>query len=258
MGEVIIKLKEVDGGLDGAPAWIATFVDMISLLVTFFILLYTFASMKEFQSFSVPIDIMGTTGVVSDKLGDTIDAPSDDIMAAMDLQRGATNPHSRPADQLPDNMEEMGQKLTDEHVEFDANHVRDGMRMRFDPRAAFAPGSAIPNDVLRIALRECGAVLQHYQHLIVVEGFTDNAFIPSQLYPTAEDLSLARAEAAAKVILAESNVSSKTLMLAGLGNTPLPLNTNSTAVQRRFNRRVEIRILAMSESHARQIEGGAQ
>lgn len=258
MAKAIIKLKEVDGGLDGAPAWVATFVDMISLLVTFFILLYTFASMKDFQSFSVPIDIMGTKGVVSDKLGDTMDAPTDDIMAAMDLERGATNPHSRSADKLPENMEEMGQKLTDEHVEFDANHVRDGMRMRFDPRAAFAPGSAIPNNVLRTALRECGAVLQHYQHLIVVEGFTDNAFVPSDSYLTAEDLSLARAEAAAKVILAESDISSKTLMVAGLGDTPLPENTNSTAIARRSNRRVEVRILAMSTSHAQQIEGGAE
>lgn len=258
MGNVIIKLKEVDGGLDGAPAWVATFVDMISLLVTFFILLYTFASMKDFQSFSVPIDIMGTTGVVSDKLGDTMDAPADDIMAAMDLQRGATNPHSRPADQLPDNMEEMGQKLTDERVEFDANHVRDGMRMRFDPRATFAPGSAVPNEVLRTALREMGAVLEHYQHLLVVEGFTDNAFLPSANFPTAEDLALARAEAASKIILAESNVSSKTLMVAGLGNVPLPGNDNTTAMQRRANRRVEVRILAMSESHSQKVEGASQ
>ena len=39
----IIKIKEVNDGVDGAPPWITTFVDMVSLLVTFFILLYTFS-----------------------------------------------------------------------------------------------------------------------------------------------------------------------------------------------------------------------
>ena len=39
---------EEDPGVEGAPEWITTFVDMISLLVTFFILLYTFSSIEEF------------------------------------------------------------------------------------------------------------------------------------------------------------------------------------------------------------------
>lgn len=258
MAKTIIKIREVDGGIDGAPPWVATFVDMISLLVTFFILLFTFSAIQDYEAFSIPIDITGTSGVMSNKQGDTITAPLDDVMSATDLQRGATNPHSRPADKLPENMEEMGQKLTEEHVEFDAANVKDGMRLRFDPRASFTPGSARPNDVLRTALREVGEVMQHYQHLVVVEGFTDSAFAPTPQYPTAEELALARAEAAAKVILAESNVSSKTLMVAGRGNKPLPGNSNATALERRDNRRVEVRILAMSEMRAQQIAGGAQ
>lgn len=258
MAKTIIKIREVDGGIDGAPPWVATFVDMISLLVTFFILLFTFSAIQDYESFTIPVEITGTRGVLSNKSGDTITAPADDLMAATDLSRGATNPHSRPPDELPDNLEEMGQKLTDEHVEFDAGKVKDGMRLRFDPRASFAPGSDRPNDVLRTALREVADVMQHYQHLLVIEGFTDSAFVPTPEYPTAEELALARAEAAAKVILATSDVSPKTLMVAGLGDKPLPGNQNASAVERRDNRRVEVRILAMSELRASQIEGSAQ
>lgn len=258
MAETIIKINEVDGGIDGAPPWVATFVDMISLLVTFFILLFTFSAIQDYEAFAIPMELTGTRGHLTTESGDTITAPDHDIMASMDLSRGATNPHSRPPDQLSENLEEMGQKLTDEHVEFDARSVRDGLRLRFDSRAAFEPGSARPNDVLRIALSEVGDVMQHYQHMIVVEGFTDAAFVPSPDYPTAEDLSLARAEAAAKIILATSDFSPKAMMLSGRGNHPLPNNQNATALERRSNRRVEVRILAMSELRAAQIEQNAQ
>ena len=42
MAQREIRIKTVEDGIDGAPPWITTFVDMTSLLVTFFILLFTF------------------------------------------------------------------------------------------------------------------------------------------------------------------------------------------------------------------------
>ena len=59
-----IIVKNVPDGIDGAPPWITTFVDMVSLLVTFFILLYTFSSIREFDTFTYPKNIMSTSGVI--------------------------------------------------------------------------------------------------------------------------------------------------------------------------------------------------
>ncbi|MCA9000907.1 MAG: OmpA family protein [Planctomycetes bacterium] len=248
---VKVEYNMVEGPLDGAPGWVATFVDMISLLVTFFILLFTFASMEDYDTFSYPKNILGTRGVLKKDGGQYISAPDDDIMSATDMLRGADTPHSRPSDQLPESMEEMGQKLTDEHIEFDARDVQDGMRMRFDPRAGFAPGSATVNPVLRKALVEMGQTLQHYQHLIVVEGYTDDSFIPTSAMPSAEAMGLARAQAAAKVLLAHSTLSPKAIQLAGMGNVPLEDHQGKTALDRAANRRVEIRILSMDEQRAK-------
>ena len=258
MAKVKIKYNYIDGGIDGAPGWVATFVDMISLLVTFFILLFTFASIQEYETFAYPKNIVGTAGTVKRSGGHHIDAPNDDIMSAMDLKRGAANPHSRPADKLPENMDEMGQRLTDEHIEFDVYNVQDGMRMRFDDRASFAPGSDRVNPVLKKALKEFGAVLENYQHLIVIEGYTDDQFVPTPRYPNEEAMSMARAHAAARVLLRNSSISPKTIQLAGLGNQPIPGRDGKNALDRAANRRVEIRVLSMSEQRAKQIEGGAQ
>lgn len=258
MTQVKIKQNIIDGGVDGAPGWVATFVDMISLLVTFFILLFTFASIQEYDTFAYPKNIIGTSGTLDRAGGQHVDAPANDIMSAMDLKRGGTNPHSRPADKLPDNLEEMGQRLTNEHIEFDVHNVQDGIRLRFDDRAVFAPGSDRVNPVLRKALNELGLVLENYQHLIVVEGFTDDQFLATPQFPTAEALSMARAHAAAKVLLRDTQISPKTIQLAGLGYRPLPGRDAKSALDRAANRRVEVRILSMSEHRSKQIEGGGQ
>lgn len=239
-------------GLDGAPEWITTFVDMISLLVTFFILLFTFSSLDEYDSFSFRENILGTRGIIESRKGPSaVDPPKDDVMSAMDIGRGATIPHSRPPEELAENLENMGQRLTDEHIEFDVKRVNDGIALRFGPSASFAPGSAEIGPVLRRALVDLARVLEHYRHLVVVEGFTDTEFKPSPTYPTAEALSFARARAASRLMLEESSISPKLLQVAGLG-TARPLNANASPTERTANRRVEVRVLSLSEARAQE------
>ncbi len=255
MGEkVIVKVKDVDGGLEGAPLWITTFVDMTSLLVTFFILLFTFSSIRDYDAFSYPKNLIGTRGI-ADSAGLTdLVAPNDDIMQAYDLSRGARAPHARPADELPENIEEMGQKLTNEHVEIDLRRAQNGLRIVFPPRAGFSPGSAFVNAPLRAALRELGRTMEHYPYVVLLEGYTDNAFTPTPSYPTAEDLSLARATAAAQVLIEESNLDPALIQVAGRG-TARPRSTgDGSALDRRLDRRVEAVIIAMERNRAKLYE----
>ncbi len=232
----------------GAPDWIVTFSDMISLLVTFFILLMTFSSLDSFESFQVVGNLGGTPGVLVDPGGPTApQPPQEDLMAAIQVERGSSTPHVRPPDQLPDDIEAMGQRLDEDHIEFDLNDVADGVLVSFDPRAAFAPGSIEVNAFLARSLGELGRTLEHYPHLVVVEGHTDSAFEPSPAFPDAEDLALARAQAAAAVLLRESRMPAPLLQIAGLGHSD-PIADDATAWGRTLNRRVEVRILSLSRT----------
>lgn len=245
MAKELIKIKEVNDGVDGAPPWITTFVDMVSLLVTFFILLYTFSSIKEFDTFTYPKNVISTSGVFKGDASDTMVAPQDDLMLAMDLARGSRKRHTRPVNELRENMEEMGQKLTDEHVPVDLRSVADGMRLRFPEKAGFRPGDARANSSLAKALVELAETISYYPIMVVVEGHTDDAFTPSPSYPDAQALSIARARAAAEVLVREGGMDPSLIMLEGYGPDH-PYKDAVTASERAANRRVEVRLVSMS------------
>ena len=250
------KKPQVEEGEQGAPDWIVTFTDLVSLLVAFFVLLMTFSSLNSWDSFQVRGDLLGMSGIITDSGGSSaVDPPEDDLMQAMDAVRGATHAHSRPTDKLVENLEEMGQKKDENHVEIDLSTVKDGIVIRFNDRATFAPGSVEVNSILTKALAQLGTTLENYRHMITVEGYTDNAFQATPEYPTPEALSFARAAAAADAMTRNSGMSPLMIQLAGLGMRN-QLNENQSPFERSLNRRVEVRIMALSQARENVIEKG--
>jgi chemotaxis protein MotB len=236
-----------------APEWIVTFSDMISLLVTFFVMLMSFSTIEDAEK-AVIVGAFGrNAGGLLDPGPNSAVAPPRDRMAASNPIRGADRPHARPPEELPENLEEMGQKKTDEHVEVDFSAVTDGLLVTFDERASFAPGSAEPNPMLRRSLADLGEVLSHYSHLVVVEGHTDDQFVATQRHPTAEALSAARAAAAAAAMSDESDMARDLLQIAAHG-ARAPRVPNDSAAGRTINRRVQVRVLALSKARARSLQ----
>ncbi len=243
-----------DSGPKGAPEWIVTFTDMVSLLVTFFVLLMTFSSLDDRELLKVASWLDRTESALQEKPGDIVqEAPREDLLAAKDLQRGANRPHSRPQEHLVDNMEEMGQKLTEDHIAIDLNEVPDGLVIEFGPKASFAPGSVELTPELARSLREAARVLENYPYLVVVEGFADGAFKPTARFATPEAISCARAVAAASEMLRASDMDARMLQVAGLGSQH-PRAENDSPEGRQMNRRVQIRILSLSKLRAAHIE----
>lgn len=248
------KFQVADDDSPQAPDWIVTFTDMISLLVTFFILLLTFSSLDDYDVFKAPENILGSTGTLEAEKGPSLATPpSDDLMSAIDSARGADSPHSRPPDEIARDIEQMGKKKTPDHHEIDLNKVNDGLTIHYDQRASFKPGSAEVNGHLKDSLVELARVLEHYPYLVVVEGFTDSEFKPTETHRTAEALGCARANAAARIMLDNSEMSPKLVQVAGIG-ARRPAASNDSATSRVHNRRVEIRIVSLSEARATQIE----
>ena len=241
----------------GAPEWMVTYSDMISLLVTFFILLMTFSTMASDNLFPMRGSLMGLGGIMPVSGRTPIEPPKDDLMAATEVQHGGDTPHSRPKDTLLESTTESGQRATEEHIEFDLRDVNDGIVLHFDADSSFAPGSDVVNAKLHKALAGLARVLENYPFLVVIEGFTDTAFKPSPSFQTAEAMACARARAAAQVMLQNSRLSPKLVQVAGLG-AQRALNDNATASQRAANRRVEVHILSLSRSRAAALQEGGR
>ena len=248
------KKERDDEAPAGAPDWIVTFSDMVSLLVTFFVMLLSFSTDSPVDNFPIPgIQIGGTTGAIKSERGPDVVAPDIDLIAATDARRGAKIPHARPEAELPENLAEMGVEAAEDAIEIDFRKALDGVLVQFDGESSFSPGSATVPPALSRRLRDLAGILQHYQHLVIVEGFTDSEFEPTAGYPSKESLSVARARAATEIMLRESTLPPELVQLAGLGDAR-PRQSNDTAYGRRLNRRVEIRILNLSTARAALLE----
>lgn len=248
MGEKAV-VKTVEEGIEGAPPWIATFVDMCSLLVTFFILLFSFSSTREYETFASPKNIFGGRGL-SKSTANSMSAPENDLMLGMDLARGSRIRHTRPVDQLSDNLEEMGQRLTEERREIDLGTVSDGLRIEFDAEAGFEQGSTQVGPELQVALRELAETVKHYPLVVLIEGHTDDAFRATRRHPDELSMSIARARAAADV-LTRHGLDPALVQVTGLGSSLPRTSGPSSATTRKGNRRVSVRLVAMSkERHA--------
>ncbi|MEZ6014494.1 MAG: OmpA family protein [Planctomycetota bacterium] len=248
MPEKVI-VKEVEDGIEGAPPWITTFVDMVSLLVTFFILLFTFSSIREYDSFTIPKNLIGTKGM-QDTKGSHMEAPTDDLMLAMDLARGSRTRHNRPVDQLSESLDAMGQKMTEDHMPIDLRTVGDGIRIEFDAKGSFAPGSAKIEPFLERALAELGKTVQHYPLVVLIEGHTDDAFRPSNRYPTESAMAIARARAAAEVVTGRGGLDPAMVQISAVGSSLPRAMEKDSAVARKMNRRVTVRLVAMGKERA--------
>lgn len=243
------KKKREDPVKQGAPEWVVTFTDMISLLVTFFVLLMTFSSMDAYEALKVDSFLKSNSGLLKSKGTSMPDLGEADLLSSTSVERGANHPHSRPPEKLSESLEEMGQKRTEEHQALNLNDVRDGLVLEFGEEETFDPGSAVVSSGLRRSLIEIAKVLENYPHLVVLEGFTDSAFKPTPEHPSADALSLARARNAADAMLANSAMLPELLQISGHG-AESPRADNLSPGGRRMNRRVQIRVLSISKARS--------
>lgn len=228
-----------------APDWIVTFSDMISLLVTFFVMLMSFSTIEENEA-AIIVGAFGqrSGGILEGGPSSSVSEPPRDRMLATNPLRGGELPHSRPAEELPENIEEMGQKLGVGEVEVDFAAATDGLLLRFGADCAFEAGSARVPVPLARALDELGEVLQHYSHLVVVEGHASADFTPTSSLPDAEALSTARAAAAARILLEGNDLSRDLLQVNGLGSQS----------SHGASECVEVRVLSLSKARARALD----
>jgi len=217
----------------GAPEWIVTFSDMVSLLVTFFVLLLTFTSSA---TKTVPNSESRSPIGLFESTASAVAARQIELMTRdqTDYQRGSIAPHARPPQDLLQSVVDMGQKPKPGELNFDVLAGSASWRLRFEDKAGFAVGTAEPNAALISALHSMAEALVHYDVEVIVEGAADEGMAPDE----APSLALARAVAAAEV-LARAGLKPERVTCSTHG---LRRDANGS-VDRVLNRRLELRVL---------------
>jgi chemotaxis protein MotB len=183
----------------GAPEWIVTFSDMISLLVTFFVLLLTFSSTSVLP---VPSSDTKTPIGLFESTAKAVAARQIELMTRdqTDYALGSIAPHARPPEELLQSVVDMGRKLRPGELPLDVLSGGATWRLRFQPEAAFPAGSSEPSPALRKSLAGVAEALRAYDVEVVVEGAADRAFKATDERPERADLALARALAMANAL----------------------------------------------------------
>lgn len=217
----------------GAPAWMCTFADLMSLLLTFFVLLLSMSSTEAAKFRAMAGSLRDAFGMKSDiALSPT--SLSDEILPHDDERQGDEgSPDSELERELMKKLEEAGINPESATLEGD----KDTVVLRLESDLLFASGDATLRPEAYPALDAIAHYLRSTDYMLDVVGHTDNVPIATAVFPSNWELSAARAGQAVRR-LTEQAIPPTRLRAIGRADTE-PVADNATAEGRSDNRRVE-------------------
>ena len=228
-----------DSGDDG-PGSLTTFNDLVTLLMVFFVLLFTMGSvdtkaMEEFQNaLQSGLGILGEGSQVSIEVRNS--RQDLDNAAVLRQADGGVDPVD---DQLEDvSIEEALEAFADEPG-INVSYSNQGAHITFEDFLLFDFGKADINTGGLAFLDKMAELIQKIPYPVRVDGHTDNVPIHTARFPSNWELSIARAVSVVKYFAESGNINPQRLSAVGYGDTR-PLVPNDSPANRTKNRRVEI------------------
>ena len=215
----------------GAPAWMVTYGDLMSLLLTFFVLLLSFSTMAEPQKFHDAImSIRTALGVLPDNVSIQF-MPQDHASASNERMR-------RMARELRRRMQVSGMET---QVDVKVNEEEGILQITLPNTVLFDSGSAQLRTGAEPVLREVAEVLNMAPSATIeVRGHTDDIPIGAGgLYRDNFDLSYARSKSVTQSLQTIGQLPMQQFEMIACGPSQ-PIATNDTPEGRAENRRVEI------------------
>jgi len=247
----MIKKKTDSSG--GPAPWIVTYSDLMSLLLTFFILLYSISTVdaEKFRNITEQLQIALTgegRASIFDGGTEQIASPLDDEMFADDDMPRDDLVEMDPGQILPEELREMYERIQgyirEQGLEADVRVLMDrsGIYVEIKDAILFDMGSAElkPSGIELIGKLE--GILNDFENDLVVEGHTDNVPINTREFPSNWELSTARALSVLRYLEEVHSVEPTRLSARGYGEHA-PIFPNDTVQNRARNRRVNLLIL---------------
>lgn len=267
------RRKEEQSG-SGSPAWMATFSDLMNLLLCFFVLLFAMSSIDEDKfeelvaSLSASFGVLdgGSTSVIE---GSVIAAGVNELNDLSDYYQSiglndtgtdvAQDPDiyeydgSQLLEVLKDKGAEESEKMAEDikseatemqiadsiDVDFTSQYVTITLNgaLLFDSAKAYIRSESLP------LVDRVGSILKNYSSsMIEITGYTDSVpLLDDPKYDDNWDLSSARAKTVLMYLVENKGMDLTEMKSSGRGEND-PIASNETAEGRAQNRRVEIKI----------------
>ncbi len=220
----------------GAPDWIVTFADLMSLLLTFFVLLLSFST-TEIAKFQEMAGSMRDAFGMNSPL-DPSDMPSGQtLLPSNDARHGEGEAEAGlTSEELEAKLQEVLEQ-TGAAEKGEARLTKHGVVLQISGDLMFESGGSQISSQALVVLEGLANYVKTVDRGIDIVGHTDNVPIATAVYPSNWELSAARAGQAVR-FLVEQGVAPERLRAIGQADT-VPLVGNDTAEGRGTNRRVE-------------------
>ena len=218
--------------------WMVTFSDLLSLMLTFFVLLLSMSSMQEKElrkitsAFQEGLGVLGFGGPFGMSVRPTPPQVNPQFRAA----------YREDSKVLHKNLRAQLEK-TGSSAKIGTDEAKGKTSVELDTKALFAPGTQGLSAEAQQTLSAIGDVLRYVPGKIRIVGFTDN--IPLNGTGRRADnmaLSLSRAISVASYLHREAHLDAQRIRVAGYGALK-PVADNATAAGRAANRRIQIDVI---------------
>lgn len=230
-----------DGGLKG-DEWLATYSDCVTLLLTFFVLLYSMSSVDQ-QKLKEISEAFKT--VMAGEKGETL--LEYDLYNGQVPLIGGEVTVDEPIDETVDTNQELYYRVKKYAEENGISTVMDislterGIQIQLRDYILFESGTAQLKPESTVVLDKVSGLLHSIDNKILVEGHTDDVPINTSIYPSNWELSTARAVNVVKYFIEKNNLEPIRLSASGYGEYH-PIVENTSNENRAKNRRVNILI----------------
>ncbi|OOV86908.1 flagellar motor protein MotB [Oceanospirillum linum] len=245
------------------PEWMVTFADMMTLLLTFFVLILSFSTTDVERYKSIAEAMQSSFGL--QELNPLSIIPADNPPKNENIIEPLKPQPSTEAEDadIENQLESIGNRLetnfTDEIekgviiVERDEDHII----IRFPDESAFTSGSDYLEPAVVPVLQKVGQLISEYDMFTIVGGHTDDQPINTDRFRSNWDLSAARAVSVAHELTWLTDLEEEFLYVVGNADAR-PLVPNTSQENRIKNRRVEILLIERPDNTERDVYQGIQ
>lgn len=244
-----------EGGGSG-PGWITTFSDLMSLLLTFFILLYSMSTIdaQKFEDMSMSLQGvlsgLGYTQMLEGQKSDMQIPLEDEVLLDNEIDT------STIMEEILEVYEKVVDYVETEGLDADVtvNYNKRGIYVDIKEAILFDSGSAEIKDTGLVVLEKIEGILSEFDNEIVVEGHTDDIPMKSPSFASNWELSTGRSVSVLRYLTEEGDIESNRISATGFGEYR-PIAPNDSEENRAINRRVNIHIIFDEESYKEPIDG---
>jgi len=246
--------------------WMATFSDLMNLLLCFFVLLFSFSTIDAeifeqiAQSFKTTVSVLpggavaiGDGTLVSNGVNNLeefsnyfdVVGPSEDDRVEEELKNFEATLEQEKLEEAEKEAEKIEDEIADSNLasDIEVNFTSQYVELVLNGSLLFASGTDNIKADSKPLLNKIGDILWQYENCVVeIIGHTDNV-IPTKKskYESNMHLSSARAISVAEYLNSEKGLPMSMMKTSGRGEYE-PVASNETSEGRALNRRVEIKI----------------